>query len=121
MIKDDFDFLRVAMSSYDNPSCVDVNEFDADVRRISGTKRLVTKFLKEDNVNFRILLNSFIVLYNIFGERANDLLIYKYQKDDEALSCLIPIVSFLGRLDKRYDRFSHINPNKRVINELELI
>ena len=121
MITNDSEFLRVAMSSYDNPSCVDIKEFEQDIRRISHSKRLVTKYNEGNSVNFRVLLNSFIVIYNIFGNRANDLLIYKYQNDQIALSVIIPILSFLGRLDNKFDRFSTITPNKKVLEELESI
>lgn len=119
MIKTESDFLRVAMASYDNPSCVDLKEFEQDIKRISGSKRLVTKFVEGETVNFRLMLNSFVVLYNLFGNKTNELLLYKYSHDDRAMSVLIPIASFLGRLDKNFDKFSNVSPNKKVIEELE--
>jgi len=95
MIKDEKEFLAVAMHSYDNPSCVDISEFESDLRKIQYCKKLLRKFNSSDNT-FQLLLNNLVVFYNLFGAAGTSLLLYKI-REDNLRSILVPFILYLGR------------------------
>lgn len=95
-IKDDHDFMVIAMKSYDNPSCITIDEFNKDLYTITLIKKYIRKFNSGDQINIRKLVNYFVIFYNCFGNSATDLLLYKLS-DKEFLSVMIPIMVYLGR------------------------
>jgi hypothetical protein len=116
MIKDEKEFLAVAMKAYDNPSCVDVTEFESDLRKIQYCKKLLRKFHTNEDPNFRLLLNNLIVFYNLFGSAGTELLLYKV-KEEALRQILIPFVIYLGHAtDQLLDMT--INIDKEVVELL---
>jgi hypothetical protein len=95
-IKDDHDFMVIAMKSYDNPSCITIDEFNKDLYTITLIKKYIRKFNSGDQINIRKLVNYSVIFYNCFGNSATDLLLYKLS-DKEFLSVMIPIMVYLGR------------------------
>ena len=63
-------FLLFAMQHYDNPQCVEVEEFNDDLRRIKYIKRLFNQYHLEGTLKERLLLNHIIVFYNVFPVKA---------------------------------------------------
>ena len=66
-----------AMHSYDNPQCIAFDEFKDDIYRIVTIKKCITKYLDGDELNVRLVLNQFIILCNVFGDNAFELIKYK--------------------------------------------
>lgn len=95
-IKDDHDFMVLAMKSYDNPSCISVDEFNKDLYTITSIKKYIKKFNSGEEINVRKLVNYFVVFYNCFGNTATDLLMYKLD-DNQYISVMVPIIAYLGR------------------------
>lgn len=95
-INNDHDFMVLAMKSYDNPSCISVDEFNKDLYTITSIKKYIRKFNSGEEINIRKLVNYFVVFYNCFGNSATDLLIYKLS-DVEYVSVMAPIIAYLGR------------------------
>jgi hypothetical protein len=95
MIKDEKEFLSVAMKAYDNPSCVDIVEFESDLRKIQYCKKLARKYEPNDEATFRLLLNNLIIFYNLFGKAGTDMLLYKI-KEESLRSVLAPMIMYLG-------------------------
>lgn len=95
MIKTDHEYLEVAMKSYDNPSCITLDEFNKDLNSYIFIKKTIRKYLSESD-RLRQLVNQMVIYYNCFGTRGTDLLLYKI-KDDDILGVLIPIIMYLGR------------------------
>ena len=56
-----------AMKNYDNPQCVDIDEFYSDVNRIKYIKRLFRKYTTTGELKDRLILNHIIILSNVFG------------------------------------------------------
>ena len=74
-------FLLFAMQHYDNPQCVEVEEFNDDLRRIKYIKRLFNQYDLEGILKERLLLNHIIVFYNVFPVRAaTRILFYKIEE-----------------------------------------
>ena len=73
MIFDDLNeknFLLFAMKEYDNPQCVQVEEFYDDLKKVKYIKRLFNQYLNEGVLKERLLLNHIIVFYNVFPVRS---------------------------------------------------
>ena len=74
-------FLLYAMKHYDNPQCVEVEEFNDDLRKIKYIKRLFNQYNVENKLKERLLLNHIIVFYNVFPvEAATRILFFKLDK-----------------------------------------
>ncbi len=74
-------FLLYAMKHYNNPQCVEVEEFNDDLRKIKYIKRLFNQYNVENKLKERLLLNHIIVFYNVFPvEAATRILFFKLDK-----------------------------------------
>ena len=70
-----------AMKHYDNPSCVDEQEFLDDMKRFKYLKRLFRKYDTSKDLKMRLIINHIIVLANVFGvDAATTLLFFKIEK-----------------------------------------
>ena len=75
-------FLLYAMKHYENPQCVEVEEFNDDLKKIKYIKRLFNQYAIEGVLKERLLLNHIIVFYNVFSvEAATRILFYKLEED----------------------------------------
>ena len=59
-------FLLYAMKEYNNPQCIDIEEFNDDLRKIKYIKRLFNQYASEGVLKERLLLNHIIIFYNVF-------------------------------------------------------
>jgi hypothetical protein len=71
-------------------------DFFEDMKRFKWIKRLLNKYKNTGELNIHLIINHFMVLYNVFGEAATPLLFYKLNK--ELWSVLKTFVLYLGRL-----------------------
>lgn len=81
MILDDATFIQRALKSYSNIQCVSLDEFQDDLSRIAKIKKSITRYKKGEELNIRLTLNHCVVLFNVFGQTAFDLLRYKIEHD----------------------------------------
>ena len=73
MVFDDLNeknFLLYAMKEYDNPQCVQVEEFYDDLKKVKYIKRLFNQYLNEGVLKERLFLNHIFVFYNVFPVRS---------------------------------------------------
>ena len=71
-----------AMKHYNNPSCVDEQEFLDDMKRFKYLKRLFRKYDTSKDLKMRLIINHIIILANVFGvEAATTLLFFKIEKN----------------------------------------
>jgi len=83
MISSDTEFSKLALASYDNPACVDIREFQEDIKRISRLNKYLMSDWDWTPDLCRKVLNYVIIIYNIFGDNATELLDYKIQVDNK--------------------------------------
>ena len=70
-----------AIKHYNNPSCVDEQEFLDDMKRFKYLKRLFRKYDTSKELKMRLIINHIIILANVFGvEAATTLLFFKIEK-----------------------------------------
>ncbi len=98
---DDGNFLLFAAKAYENPSCVDDEEFMEDLNRIKYIKRLLRKYDIGGDLKERLIINHLVVLYNVFdGDMMTRMLFYRLY---EYLEFLVPFLDLLGRLPDKVE------------------
>ena len=88
-------FLLFAIKNYENPQAVTKEDFDKDLNHFKYVKRLLKRYKNTGELKTHLLLNHFIVLYNIFGEATTPMLFFKIEKD--LWSSLKSFIIFLGK------------------------
>ena len=92
----DENFLLFAIKNYENPQAVTKEDFDKDLNHFKYIKRLLKRYKNTGQLKTHLLLNHFIILYNIFGEAATPMLFFKIEQD--LWSSMKTFVMFLGKL-----------------------
>ena len=89
-------FLLFAIKNYENPQAVTKEDFDKDLNHFKYIKRLLKRYKNTGQLKTHLLLNHFIIIYNIFGEAATPMLFFKIEQD--LWSSMKTFVMFLGKL-----------------------
>lgn len=117
------DFLLYAMHHYDNPQCHNIAEFEKDLRIFVYLKKLITRYKQSGELRERLILNHIIVLYNVFGEAATNMMFYKINK--EYWDVLVTFLVYLERMPEHIPQYgikiSDIMLDEQVINALRKI
>lgn len=92
----DQNFLLFAIKHYENPQAVTKEDFDKDLNHFKYIKRLLKRYKNNGELRVHLLINHFIVLYNIFGDAATPMLFYKIEK--ELWSTMKTFIIFLNKL-----------------------
>lgn len=75
-------FVLYASRNYVNPQCVSIEEFYHDLNRFKYLKRLMKRYVQNDDLQERLILNHIVVIYNVFGiEAANKMMMYKMEEE----------------------------------------
>ena len=74
-------FLLFAIKNYENPQAVTKEDFDKDLNHFKYIKRLLKRYQNGGELKTPLLLNHFIILYNIFGDAATPMLFFKIESD----------------------------------------
>ena len=88
-------FLLFAIKHYENPQAVTKEDFDRDLNHFKYIKRLLKRYKNSGQLKTHLLLNHFIILYNIFGEATTPMLFFKIER--ELWSAMKSFIVFLGR------------------------
>jgi hypothetical protein len=74
-------FLLFAAKNYQNSQCMTQEEFEDDLQRFKYLKRLFNRYEVNNELSERLILNHLIVLYNVFGiKAANHMMFYKIEE-----------------------------------------
>ena len=92
----DNNYVIFAIKNYENPHAVTKEDFEEDLKRFKWIKRLLKRYKTTGVLKAHLLINHFIILYNVFGEAATPLLFYKI--DQDLWSVLKTFLLFLGRI-----------------------
>jgi hypothetical protein len=98
-------FLLFAIKNYENPQAVTKEDFEKDLNHFKYIKRLLKRYRNTGELKAHLLLNHFIILYNIFGEGTTAMLFYKIE--EEMWEIMKTFVVFLDRLPEYPKCFIH--------------
>lgn len=88
-------YILFAIKNYDNPQFSTYDDFEEDMKRFKYLKRLLKRYLKGGELRTHLILNHIIILYNVFGEAATPLLLFKLER--EYWSSIKAFLLFLDR------------------------
>lgn len=89
-------YIMFAIKHYENPHAVTQEDFYEDLKRFKWIKRLLKRYKTTGILKSHLLMNHFIILYNVFGEAATPLLFFKI--DNDLWPVIKSFVVYLGRL-----------------------
>ena len=119
MIFDDLNddnFLMFAMREYNNMQCTDVEEYYDDLKKIKYIKRLFNVYKNNGLLKERLILNHFIIFYNVFTVQAGTrILFYKIEKDFWPM-----LKTFLIYLDRMPDKVDSIRGEVILASDIKL-
>tara|TARA_A100001234_G_C12609230_1_gene378636 strand:- start:380 stop:772 length:393 start_codon:yes stop_codon:yes gene_type:complete len=101
-------FLLFAIKNYENPQAVTKEDFDRDLNHFKYIKRLLKRYKNSGELKVPLLINHFIILYNIFGEAATPMLFFKIEK--ELWSTMKTFILFLNRIPEYPKCYIHDIP-----------
>ena len=101
----DDNFILFAIKNYENPQAVTKEDFDKDLQHFKYIKRLLKRYKNTGELKTHLLLNHFIILYNIFGEATTPMLFFKIE--EELWSVMKTFVVFLDKLPEYPHCFIH--------------
>lgn len=90
-------FTLFAAKNYNNPQCMDIEEFHDDLARFKYVKRLLRKYASTGILQERLVLNHLIIIYNVFGIQAANRMIF-HKIEPELWSALKPFLVYLNYL-----------------------
>ena len=112
----DDNFLMYAMREYNNMQCTDVEEFYDDLKKIKYIKRLFNVYKNNGQLKERLILNHFIIFYNVFTVQAGTrILFYKIEKDFWPM-----LKTFLVFLDRMPDKIESIRGEVILASNIQL-
>jgi hypothetical protein len=92
-------FLLYAAKNYDNPQCMDVDEFKDDLKRINYIKKLFNKYRTTGELKERLIINHLIVIYNTFGtEAATRMLFFKLNEYKDLLKPFLVFLNYMPNI-----------------------
>ena len=113
-------FRLFAIKNYENPQAVTEADFDKDLNHFKYIKRLLKRYRNTGELKSHLILNHFIVLYNIFGEAATPMLFFKIEK--ELWAVMKTFVLFLNKLPDYPHCYIHdIEVDTLALEELKKI
>jgi len=88
--------MLYAAKNYDNPQCMDVDEFRDDLKRFNYIKKLFNKYKTTGDLKEHLIINHLIVVYNIFGaESATRMLFFKLKDYQEILKPFLVFLNYM--------------------------
>lgn len=110
-------FLYAAKHYY-NPNFSDIEEFYEDLKRFKYIKRLANRYLDNNELGERLILNHLIVIFNSFGIEAS-LNMLDLKLDERHWPVIKPFLIFLKYI--RNDQYTGIKMDQEVIRRLREI
>ena len=116
----DDNFILFAIKNYENPQAVTKEDFDKDLNHFKYIKRLLKRYKNTGVLKSHLLLNHFIILYNIWGEATTPMLFFKIDKD--LWPAMKTFIMFLNRFPEYPKTHIHdIQVDLECLKELNLI
>lgn len=110
-------FLIFAIKNYENPEAITREDFEKDLNHFRYIKRLLRRYKAGGELKTHLLINHFIILYNLFDEAATPMLFFKLEVD--LWDTVKTFIVFLNRLPEYPKSFLHdIDIDEKCMKEL---
>lgn len=112
-------FVLFGAKHYYNPTCIDADEFYADLKRFKYIKRLITRYKDTGDLAVNLILNHLVVIFNVFGpEAALKMLEFKVL-DYSNLHIFKPFLIYLNVIQN--DKYTGIPMDLTIVEKLRAI
>lgn len=112
------------MKHYDNPQCTELSEFEEDIKRFQYLRKLLSRYRQDDELKERLILNHLIVIFNVFGQAATNMLFMRLHEYHEYLKPFVQYLNFMPEV-LVYDEIGisseSITGDERIIKRLREI
>jgi hypothetical protein len=113
-------FLLFAIKHYENPQAVTRADFEKDLNHFRYIKRLLKRYKSSGELKTHLLINHFIILYNVFGDATTPMLFYKVDRD--LWDVTKTFIVFLNRLPEYPKTIIHdIDMDQKCLEELRRV
>jgi hypothetical protein len=113
-------YILFAIKYYDNPQAVTREDFFEDLSRFKYIKKLLRKYVKTGDLNLNLLINHFVIVFNVFSDATIPLLFFKIEK--ELWSSMKTFLLFLNRIPEYPKSFLDDIPiDKKCLDILQSI
>jgi len=89
-------YILFAIKYYENPQAITQEDFFDDLSRFKYIKKLLRRYLKTGELKTTLLINHFIIVFNVFNDAALPLLFFKIEK--ELWSSMKTFLMYLNRI-----------------------
>lgn len=108
------------MHHYNNTQCTSLAEFEEDLKRFVYLRKLFGRYLENNELKERLILNHIIVLNNLFGIVTVDLLFFKIDRDYWPV--LVAFLVYLQLMPESLPEFNiHLNTYPLDNNVLNIL
>lgn len=111
----DSNFQLYAAQNYYNPVCIDIEEFEEDLKRFKYIKRLITRYTETRVLSTNLILNHLIIIFNVFGHDAG-LRLLEYKLEDKQFAFIKPFLIYLKVIGN--DKYTGIAMDKNIVEAL---
>ena len=112
------------MQHYDNPQCINTEDYSEDMKRFKYLKRHLNHYLASGELKERLILNHLIMIYNLFDNESGTRILF-YKIEESSWAVLKPFLIYLKRMPNRVKgirgkdiRDSDITLDQHVVNQL---
>ena len=123
----DDNFLMYVMKEYNNVQCLDTEEFYDDLKKIKYIKRLFNIYKNTGQLKERLLLNHFIIFFNVFPVEAGVRILF-YKIEQHFWPMVKTILIYLDRMPDKIEsirgqtiRSSEIDLDEGMVRRLRAI
>ena len=109
-------FDLFAANNYNNPRCVDIQEFYDDLGRFKCIRRLFKKYSEKGILEERKILNEIIIIHNVFFLKAASRMCF-YKLDMEYWSALKTFLLYLNLVSD--EDYTHIPIDLSIVHKLQ--
>ena len=110
----DENFMLFCAKHYDNSKYASTEEFYEDLSRIKYIKKLITRYIQDNDLKERLILNHIIILNNCFGPEALNKILYLKLKDQ--MKYVKPFLIMLNILPEKIH-----NVNNEIVIDTDII
>lgn len=111
-------FQLFAAKNYINQQCMTQEEFEEDLQRFKYLKRLFNRYEVNGELGERLILNHLIVLYNVFGIKATNHMMF-YKIDEKSWPILKTFLVYLNYLPE--DQYVEVPLDQKIVEVLRKI